>query len=213
MADAILYGSPLSNFVRSARLAFEEKGVGYTLEPADIKDPAYRRLHPFARMPALRHGEFRLCESFAIMRYVDEAFDGPSLQPADPRARAHMTQWVSAFSDYFVAVIGRRVIAECYASFLFNRPTDEATIEAALPDARVQLGVLDGVLAEHRYLAGDWLSLADLMYFPELFYVVITPRTATLLPSFKHLHRWYQEMSARPAAQATIPPMNKLDAA
>lgn len=213
MADAILYGSPFSNFVRSARLAFEEKGVAYTLERADTKDPAYRHLHPFARMPALRHGEFRLSESFAIMRYVDEAFDGASLQPVDPRARALMTQWVSAFNDYFVAVVGRRLITECYAPIFFKRPTDEAIFEAALPDARYQLGVLDGILAEQHYLAGEWLSLADLMYFPELFYVVMTPRTADLLPSFKHLHRWFQEMSARPAAQATIPPMDKLNAA
>ncbi len=213
MADIVLYGTPFSNFVRSARLAFEEKGVGYTLEPAPLKDSAYRRLHPFARMPALRHGEFRLSESFAIMRYVDEAFDGPSLQPADPRARAQMTQWVSAFNDYFVAVIGRRMIAECYATFLFNRPTNEAVFEAALPDARYQLGVLDGILAKHRYLAGDWLSLADLIFFPELFYVVMTPRTANLLPPFEHLYRWFEEMSARPAAQATVPPLHELDAA
>lgn len=213
MADVILYGSPFSNFVRSARLACEEKGVAYTLEPANLKDPEYRRLHPFGRMPALRHGGFHLGESFAIMRYVDEAFDGPSLQPADPRARARMTQWVSSFNDYIVVVIGRRVIAECYAPFIFDRPTNEATITAALPQAQDYLGVLDDALAENQYMAGNWLSLADLLVFPELYYVMITPRTAKLMPPFKHLHRWYQEMLVRPSVQATEPPMGELSAA
>ncbi len=210
MADVTLYGSQFSNFVRSARLALEEKGVPYTLEPADLKDPAYRRLHPFARMPALRHGEFRLAESFAIMRYVDEAFDGPALQPVDPRDRARMTQWISAFNDYFVKIVGRRIIAECYAPFLFDRPTDEAKIESALPEARDQLGVLDGVLAEHRYLSGDWLSLADLMFMPHIFYMVVTPRTEALVPPFKHLHRWYRDMSGRSSVKSTVPPIHEL---
>lgn len=213
MSDVTLYGSQFSNFVRSVRLALEEKGIPYELEPAPLNDPDYRRLHPFARMPALRHGEFRLAESFAIMRYVDEAFDGPSLQPVHPRDRARMTQWVSVFNDYFVKIIGQRIVAECYAPFLFNRPVDEAKIEAALPDARYQLSVLDQVLAEHRYLAGDWLSLADLIFLPSLFYVAITPRTEDLLAPSKHLSRWYQDMSGRPSVKATVPPVHELDAA
>ena len=213
MAGVTLYGSQFSNFVRSARLALEEKGVPYGLEPAALKDPDYRSLHPFVRMPALRHGAFRLSESFAIMRYVDEAFDGPALQPVDPRDRARMTQWVSAHNDYYVNTVGRPIIAECYAPLLFDRPTDEATIEAALPKARDHLGVLDSVLVEHRYMASDWLSLADLIFLPSLFYVAVTPRTATLLSPFKHLHRWYRDMSGRPSVQATVPPMHELDAA
>lgn len=213
MADVTLYGSPFSNFVRAARLALEEKGVAYSLEPAVLSDPDYRRLHPFRRMPALRHGEFRLGESFAIMRYVDEAFDGPSLQPADPRARARMTQWVSSFCDYITAVIGRRVIAECYAPLLFKRPSDEAAIDAALPQARAQLGLLDEVLDGNDYLAGNWLSLADLMVYPEIYYVMMTPRTADLIPPLPNLSRWYGKMSGRAAVRATEPPMDELHAA
>ena len=38
-------------------------------------------LHPFSKLPAFRHGEFTLFKTIAIMRYVDEAFKGPPLQP------------------------------------------------------------------------------------------------------------------------------------
>ncbi len=210
MTDLTLYGSPFSNFVRSARLALEEKGVAYTLDPANTKDPEYRRLHPFARMPALRHVDFQLGESMAIMRYVDEAFDGPSLQPVDVRARARMTQWISVFNDYVVAVIGRRILAECYATALFGRPTNEATIEAALPDARHQLNVLDGILAENPFLVGDRLSLADLMFLPHIFYLAKTPETEALLKPVAHVRRWHESMSGRPSVRTTEPPIHEL---
>ena len=42
--------------------------------------------HPFGRIPAFEHDGFRLYETGAIARYVDEAFEGPALQPKDPRA-------------------------------------------------------------------------------------------------------------------------------
>jgi glutathione S-transferase len=213
MADIVLYGSPFSNFVRSARLAFEEKGVAYVLEPANIKEPEYRRLHPFARMPALRHGEFRLGESIAIMRYVDEAFEGPPLQPSDVRERARMMQWISAFNDYFVATIGRRILGEFYAPIVFNRPTNQATIEEALPEAGQVLSILDGLLARQPFLTGDKLSLADLMYLPHLFYLAETPETVDLLAPVPHLRRWHDDMSGRPSVQATVPPMHELNAA
>jgi glutathione S-transferase len=213
LSDIILYGSPFSNFVRSARLAFEEKGVDYDLEPAKIKEPEYLLLHPFARMPALRHGDFRLGESIAIMRYVDEAFEGPSLQPSDVRERARMMQWISAFNDYFVAIVGRRILAEIFAILVLGRPRNQATIDAALPEARQLLKILDGFLAKQVFLTGDKLSLADLMYVPHLFYLAGTPETANLLEAVPNLHRWHEDMSSRPSVQATEPPMHELNAA
>ena len=67
-------------------MALEAKGVAYRFEPVDIFSPdadrdAYRKLHPFMRIPALRHGDFTSIETGAINRYVDEAFPGPPLQP------------------------------------------------------------------------------------------------------------------------------------
>ena len=57
---------------------------------------------PFNKVPAFEHDGNMLYETAAIERYVDEAFDGPSLQPSGALARARMTQ-----------VIG---IADCYVT-------------------------------------------------------------------------------------------------
>jgi glutathione S-transferase len=84
MADLILYGFPQSNYVRAARMACVEKGVPHTLEPAGPHSPAILEMNPFGKMPAMRHGDFTLYETSAIMRYIDDAFAGPRLTPADP---------------------------------------------------------------------------------------------------------------------------------
>ena len=81
MSDIVVYGFAPSTFVRTARLALEEKGVDYELEAVDFGSEELLRLHPFGRIPAFAHGAVRLYETSAIVRYVDESFDGPALQP------------------------------------------------------------------------------------------------------------------------------------
>ena len=97
MSDPILFGAAYSVYVRIARLALAEKGVAYRLVEVDIfaegGPPAdYAARQPFGRIPAFEHDGFRLYESGAITRYVDEAFPGPPLQPAEPQARARVNQ-------------------------------------------------------------------------------------------------------------------------
>jgi glutathione S-transferase len=63
--------------------------------------PEHLALHPFNRVPILRHGDFAVYETSAIASYIDEAFDGPRLTPQDVRQRARMNQWISAVNSYY----------------------------------------------------------------------------------------------------------------
>ena len=96
MADVILHGVAPSTYTRTARLTCEGKGVSYQLEPVEFGSARHLALHPFGKIPILEHGSTRIFETLAIARYVDEAFKGPALQPADAKGRALMTQWISA---------------------------------------------------------------------------------------------------------------------
>ena len=89
-ARPVVYGADYSVYVRIVRLALEEKGVAYDLVPVDAfaeggPGEDYLRRHPFGRIPAFEHDGFSLYETGAIARYVDEAFEGPRLQPAEDR--------------------------------------------------------------------------------------------------------------------------------
>ena len=95
MTLPVLHGPAYSTYVRTARLALLEKGVAYTLDSFDLLNgvpPVQRARHPFGKAPAFTHGDIVLYETVAICRYIDEAFDGPPLQPATALDRAHVTQ-------------------------------------------------------------------------------------------------------------------------
>jgi glutathione S-transferase len=100
-----VFGAPYSVYVRSVRLTLEEKAVDYDLVPVDIfaaGGPPREQVarHQFGKIPAFEHDSFRLYEAGAIARYIDEAFAGVPLQPADVRGRARMTQIISILDSY-----------------------------------------------------------------------------------------------------------------
>ena len=100
----VLRGPAHSTLLRAARLALEEKGVAYALREADLPQAGDRRPGRAARhrpwdAPVLEHDWFSLSETSAATRYVDEAFPGPALQPADVRGRARAAQ-VVALADH-----------------------------------------------------------------------------------------------------------------
>ncbi len=105
MIEPIVFGAAYSVYVRAVRLALAEKGVVYRLEEVDIfaaggPPPGYLERHPFGRIPAFEHDGFRLYEATAISLYIDEAFDGPALMPADVRARARVHQLLGILDNY-----------------------------------------------------------------------------------------------------------------
>ena len=81
MSDLKLYGFPQSSYVRTARLACEEKGVAYEIVPTQIGSPENLAVHPFGKIPAMSHGDFKCYETAAICRYVDEARVGDETNP------------------------------------------------------------------------------------------------------------------------------------
>jgi glutathione S-transferase len=209
MADPILYGPGYSTYVRSTRLALEEKGVHYRLQEVDfLKDgmPAEQLArHPFGKVPAFEHDDFRLYEAFAICRYVDEAFPGPKLQPADPRERARMTQIFGIIDSYtYGPTVGQLVIQRLVVPMMGGTP-DEAAIEAALPAVRKSMAVLEDLLGAQPYLAGAAPSLADLHLIPIFAYFSMTPESAPILESTPGLRRWWETIGQRESVTKTQP--------
>ncbi|MCW5771448.1 MAG: glutathione S-transferase family protein [Rhodospirillaceae bacterium] len=205
MADIVIYGPSASTYVRTARLACVEKGVSHELTPVELGSEVHTRLHPFRRIPAMQHGLFLLYETGAIARYVDRAFSGPALQPADLQALARMDQWISAISDYCYQTLIREIVIQRVLVPMQGGKPDEAMIKAAWPKAEHQFAVLDAALAEHPYLAGAGVTLADLFLAPILFYAKMQPEAGPLLGKCKNLSAWFDRMAARPSFAGTMP--------
>ncbi len=148
-----IHGFAPSTYTRTARLACIEKGVPHELVPLDFRSEQHAQLHPFLKMPALTYGSLHLYETLAICTFVDRSFAGPPLIPEDAVEHARMAQWISTATDYL------------YRSFVVAlreaRPTEEGR-------QRIDQGLhlLERELAEHPYLAGKSLSLAELFVAP-----------------------------------------------
>ena len=76
MSDLQIIGAPASNFVWMTRIACVEKGVPHTLVPTMPHTPEVSAIHPFGKIPVMRHGAVTVCESRAICLYIDRAFSG-----------------------------------------------------------------------------------------------------------------------------------------
>jgi glutathione S-transferase len=195
-----IIGSARSTYTRAVCMVCEEKGIAYTLVETLLGSPELRAIHPFAKMPVLRHGDFELCESAAIARYLDRSFPGPALFPSEPRRAAQVDQWVS--------LVNTAVDPAWIRGFLVARIRGAAAAaEAALPAVRAQIGVLDRAVAKTGHLAGDSLTFADLNLLPIVALGRLLPETAEALGAAPALSAWFERHSARPSFQRTIPPL------
>ncbi|RUU06863.1 glutathione S-transferase family protein [Mesorhizobium sp. USDA-HM6] len=199
MTKPILYGADYSVYVRIARMTLEEKGVGYELVPVDIFAaegiPAwYLEHHPFGRIPAFEHDGFRLFETGAITRYVDEAFDGPALQPKDPRRRARMNQIIGILDAYAY----RSMVWDVAVERLEKEAPDEALITRGLQQANTALKVLSSP-APRPWLLGEQLTLADLHAASIIGYFVKVTEGQSLLAEFPEIKAWWERIEKRPS--------------
>jgi glutathione S-transferase len=201
MDDVVLYGAPYSVYVRIARLTLAEKGVPYRLVEVDIfDDEAARETHllrqPFGKIPAFEHGSFRIYETAAICRYIDETFAGPHLQPSTPRDRARMMQAISILDSYAYHTLVWDIFVERVMKPSQGAKPDEAKVAAALPMARTCLAALNDLAPDTAWLTGDSLTLADLHAAPMIEYFLRTPE-GRMLGDRPRLARWWTAMAAR----------------
>jgi glutathione S-transferase len=210
MSGITVYGIPGSPFLRSVEVTLKEKDADYRLQvisPAESKSPEYiAELHPFGRIPAFEHDGFRLYETQAIIRYLDQIFPEPLLTPIDPKERARMNQVIGTIEWYLfpkaVAPIGfNRIIGPK----LLGLPTDEAAIAEAMPMARTCFAELNRLLGDKPYLTGDSASLADIILASQLDLFSECAEGRELIGGTK-VEEWLWRMLARPSFVATQPP-------
>jgi glutathione S-transferase len=206
MATVEILGFAPSSYTRVARMACEEKGVPYELKQLPPHAPEVCAVHPFGKIPVLRHGDFTLCESKAIANYIDRSFDGPPLFPSEPRDLARAEQWVSIVNTMMDPVMIRTYLFGYFFPKTEDGNPDRAAIDGALPALREQFAILEKAVAPTGYLAGDRYSFADINLMAILYYVRMFPEGAAALAGAPALAAYYERNAARPSFKNTIPP-------
>ena len=209
MAELEIIGVARSTYVWTCRIACAEKGVPYVHTRGWPGTPEMRALHPFGKIPAMRHGSLVLYESKAICTYVDRAFPGPRLIPEEPVAQALVEQWVSVVNTVVDPLCIRRYLhAHVFPGTPDGAP-DRAAVAAALPGLREQLGFLDRSVAPTGHLVGEAFTLADANLLPILYYLARLPEAGAIMAGLPALAGYLARHLARPSVAATEPPPPK----
>ncbi len=191
MSTVTIHGFAPSTYTRTARMAAIEKGVDHELRPLAYGTPDHFALHPFGKMPVMTHGETTVYETLAIVDYLDKAFGGPALMPADGAARA------AALTDASVAVD--------YA----YRPVVHTKGEGDTPDPDNMAGAakvfdwLEARLNGHDWLGGANVGLGDLMFAPMLDYHIAQCGDGHVVDARPRLRAWFARSQARPSFAQT----------
>ena len=210
MTEVTLYGAAYSAYVRMARLALEEKGVAYELVEVDVfaeGGPPAEHLarQPFGKIPAFDHAGFALYETAAITHYIDEAFEGPPLLPADARGRARANQIVGLLDAQAYRTCVWEVYVERVGVPEEGGTSDEATVARGLKTAETCLTALEDLMGDGPLFLGADVSLADLHAYPIFHYFRLAPEGAAAFGRHPKLSTWWEAMSERPSVAATAP--------
>ena len=207
MSQFVIHSIPGSPFGRAVLMTLEEKGAPYTFvpaAPATLRTPQHLALHPFGRVPVLEHGGFRLCETQAILRYLERVLPRPALTPDDPQAAARMDQVMNVNDWYVFHGVGNVIgFQRIVAPRVMGAKPDEAAIAAAMPKARFVFDGLATQLGRHNYFAGETVTLADIMLAPQLDFIAQTPEWEPLTAVHGNLREWLQRLQGRPSFAAT----------
>ena len=159
-------------------------------------------VNPNSKIPALvdttTSPETKLFESGSILHYLAEKFD--AFIPKDPAQRVACYNWLfwQVGSGPFVG--GGFGHFYSYAPYPMEYPINRFTMET-----KRQLDVLDKHLANHRYLAGDEYSIADMAIWPWYGNLVLgnlyDAATFLQVHEYEHLLRWAKEIESRPAVK------------
>ena len=220
---------------QKVRLCLAEKSLPWdsrhvNLFTFDQWEPDYVRLNPKGVVPTIDHDGKVLIESNVIIEYLEDAFPGPKLRPADPYLAGLMRRWIydseeiahpnvnmlSYNARHKLRLQGfpkdelKAIAAKCPNPVIarrFLRRVDQGVSAQEEADAFASLDhLLDGM---ERTLAegGPWLlgrdySLADVAMAPFVNRIEVLPRPEMVGARLRpRIADWWARMQARPAFQ------------
>lgn len=152
-----LGGFAASNYYNKVKLALLEKGVPFTEELAmPSQDPAFLDVSPRGKVPYLRVGDRTLCESQAIVEYLEDAYPAIPLYPADPVERARCRELIQIL-ELHVELVARRL----YPAALFGLPLQDQLKDQVAEDLKLGIAALKRRVRFLPYIAGKQMTYAD----------------------------------------------------
>lgn len=160
-----LCGFPVSNYYNKVKLALLEKNVPFDEEnvKTGLTDEAVLSASPLAKIPFIRTPQGTLCESEAILEYIEAAYPNPPLLPTDPFAAAKVRE-LCIYIDLHLELVAR----ELYYQAFFGGTVSEGTQARVRKQLDKSIPAAKRLLKFAPYAAGDTFTLADCAAYASL---------------------------------------------
>ncbi|MBS0437519.1 MAG: glutathione S-transferase family protein [Proteobacteria bacterium] len=160
-----LCGMCLSNYYNKVKMALLEKGIPFAEEfvRTGSKEEAVLSCSPLAKVPFIRTAQGSLCESQAIVDYLEALQPEPRLLPADPWAAAKVRE-LTTFVDLHLELAAR----ELYGKAFFGGEISEANAERVRKLLTKNIAAFKRLAKFSPYVAGDSFTQADCAAFVSL---------------------------------------------
>lgn len=205
--DLVIYGSPVSPFVRKVAGVCLEKGVAYEVEAVNVFDPPawFHAISPMKRIPVLRDRSVAeegmagtIADSSAICAFIEKKHPAPALYPADPMALGEAL-FIEEYADTALAMAGGLGIFRpiFFAVSKGEAPGLDKARETWASQMPPVFDVLEARLGGREFFAGDAFSIADLTVACVLMQVSLVAETP--LDKWPGLAAHFAAMQARPS--------------
>ena len=154
----VLCGSSISNYYNKVKLALLEKSVPFSEEYVATGGGGEDLLgaSPLAKIPFLRTERGPLCESQAIIEYIEAEYPDPPLLPADPFAAAKVRE-LAIFADLHLELVAR----DLYPKAFFGGSLSEGNAVRVRTLLEKNIAAFKRLARFAPYVAGETFSQAD----------------------------------------------------
>jgi glutathione S-transferase len=193
-----ILGKASSINVRKVLWACDEIGIAYDREDwgsgyRDTRVPEFLRLNPNGLVPVVIIDGAPLWESNTILRYLATSHRRDDLLPAEPGPRAQIEKWMDWQATEF-----NNSWRYAFQALVRENPafSDPVQIAASVSDWSRHVAILESVLRDSRFVAGDTFTLGDIpigLAVNRWFAAPIPER-----PDFPAVAAYFERLSTRP---------------
>jgi glutathione S-transferase len=161
-----LCGFPVSNYYNKVKMALLEKGAPFAEETVMTKstDEAVLSASPLGKIPFIRTEHGGICESQAIMDYIESTWPQPPLMPADAFGQAKVRELIT-FIDWHLEIVARQLYGQAFFGGAALSDSAKARIHAQLV---THIQGFKRLAKFSPYVAGSMFTQADCAAFASL---------------------------------------------
>lgn len=207
MAELVIYGSPVSPFVRKVAAFCGEKDVDFEIEAVNVFDPPdwFLDISPMKRIPVLRDRsiaeegkEGTVADSSAICGFVEKKHPEPALYPHHPYAHGRAL-WIEEYADSnLAATAGLGIFRAIYFPVAQGKEPDLETARETWQSKMPPIfDYLEASLGGQDYFVGNEISIADITVTCCLMQIALVAKLE--LDNWPHLAGHLERMRERPS--------------